>query len=289
MSRCDGIRTTPWGTILATEENGADGRAYEFIDPLGTTGHWIASRLTGDVRDGIGSATPSAAVVQRPALGSFSWEGLEVLEAGVVIAGDELSPSLANEGGAIFKLIPGTPRAPGTRPIADLALSPLANGTLYALRIQSGSSTYGQGFQRGTGVWIGPVSTADPTLGVSSRQWAINNNATGYYRPEDLHGDPTFAGPGVRVFWTNTGNASAQFYAETLQMVDPAPESSASDPAVQTFVEGYPRFASHDNLDVNPVTGHVYVIKDDEHGDIWACLPDVTDNNLVSDGCVTLL
>lgn len=33
MDRCDGIRRTPWGTIVATEEAG-DGQAYELIDPL---------------------------------------------------------------------------------------------------------------------------------------------------------------------------------------------------------------------------------------------------------------
>lgn len=288
MSRCDGIRTTPWGTILATEENGADGRAYEIYNPLATTGHWVADRLTGDVRKSIGGTVPSAKVFQRPALGSFSWEGLAVLESGVVIAGDELSPSNGDEGGAIFKFIPSTPRVPGSGKITDPAASPLAMGTLYAMRVQSGSN-YGQGFQRGAAQWIGPVTTFDPTLGLSSRQWAIDNDATGYYRPEDLHDDKTFAGPGVRVYWTNTGNSGAKFYGETIQMVDPEPTSAASLPEVQTFVEGYPRLASHDNLDVNPVTGQVYIIEDDEHGEVWSCLKDGKDENLVSDGCVAVL
>jgi hypothetical protein len=68
MSRCDGIRTTQWGTVLATEEETIDGRAYEIFDPLNTTGHWIADRATGDIRDAIDSPTPSTTVVQRQAL-----------------------------------------------------------------------------------------------------------------------------------------------------------------------------------------------------------------------------
>jgi len=290
MSRCDGIRTTPWGTILATEENGTDGRAYEIFTPLEITGHWVADRVTGDVRRSIGGTAPSAHVFQRPALGSFSWEGLAVLPSGVVVAGDELSPSNGDEGGAIFKFVPTTLRNPdaGRLPVTDAALSPLAAGTLYALQIARGSN-FGQGFQRGEGKWIGPVDTNDPTLGRSSGQWARDNNATGFYRPEDLHQDPTFAGTGARFFWTNTGNSGGKFWAETLAMVDPSPDLAASKPEVQTFVEGYPRLASHDNLDVNPVTGHVYVVEDDTHGDIWACLPDGTDENLVSDGCANML
>jgi hypothetical protein len=255
---------------------------------LSTTGHWIADRVTGDVRTSIGGTTVSNKVFQRPALGSFSWEGLAVLETGVVIAGDELSPANGDEGGAIFKFIPATPRIPGSGRITDPAASPLVTGTLHAMRVQTGSN-YGQGLQRGGALWIGPVATFDPTLGESSRQWAISNNATGYYRPEDLHDDDTYTGPGVRVYWTNTGVASGKFYAETLQMIDPYPVSAASLPEVQTFVEGYPRFASHDNLDVNPVTGQVYVVEDDTHGDIWACLKDGKDENFVSDGCVTML
>jgi hypothetical protein len=43
MDRCDGIRTTPWGTILVTEETD-DGAAYEILDPLGTTEQEVIDR-----------------------------------------------------------------------------------------------------------------------------------------------------------------------------------------------------------------------------------------------------
>src|SRR5262245_49661727 len=34
ISSCDGVRTTPWGTVLFAEEAGSTGGAYEVIDPV---------------------------------------------------------------------------------------------------------------------------------------------------------------------------------------------------------------------------------------------------------------
>ena len=45
----------------------------------------------------------------------------------------------------------------------------------------------------------------------------------------------------------------------------------------------------HDNLDCQPGTGITYIIEDDDFGEIWACLPDGTDRDLRSDGCVSML
>jgi hypothetical protein len=289
MDNCDGIRTTPWGTILATEESGPDGRAYEILDPLGTTDHWIADRPSGDVRDALDSPTASRTIVQRPRLGSFSWEGIEVFEDGVVVAGDELRPGGGEEGGAIFKFIPAVLRNPAEGPIHDLAESPLAAGTLYALQI--GTTDFGQGNQRGVGKWIGPVDTDDllNLTDLTSSEWARRHNATGFYRPEDLHRDPAFAGPGALIYWNNTGRDAGSNFAETLTLHDPEPSNPASRPVVQTFVEGDERFQAFDNLDLQPHTGRVYIIEDDSFGEVWACLPDGADRNLTSDGCVSIL
>lgn len=291
MSSCDGIRTTPWGTILATEEAGPDGRAYEIIEPLGTTGHWIADRVTGDVRDGLSSSNLSATIVQRPRLGNFSWEGLAILPSGVVIAGDELNPGGGNEGGAIFKFIPATLRGREAGIVSDLAQSPLASGTLYAWIGGSVSGETGQGTQRGAGRWIGPVDWDDPTdpNDLSSTQWARDNNATGFYRPEDLHIDTSYTGSGVRVLWANTQNENSQHYGEVLSMTDLDPDSNESTPVVQTFIEGNARFNQPDNLDVQPKTGNVYVVEDHQFGEIYACLRDGADLDLQSDGCAPML
>jgi len=158
MSRCDGIRTTQWGTVLATEENGADGGAYEIIDPLSTTGNWLASRGAmggdADIRKAIDSVVPSSSIVKRTALASQSWEGLEVLSNGVVIGGDELRPNKDKDGGAIFKFVPTNLYDCGAvvRPnqlcpnlISDLSESPLVSGTNYALQaVCSGYDDWGK-------------------------------------------------------------------------------------------------------------------------------------------------
>lgn len=98
MTRCDGIRTTPWGTILATEEV-TDGAVYEILDPINTTGCWIFDRggagVDADIRLSIGEANANSCenqIKKRTALVTQAWEGLEILDNGVVIGGDELRP-----------------------------------------------------------------------------------------------------------------------------------------------------------------------------------------------------
>jgi hypothetical protein len=308
MEGCDGIRTTPWGSVLATEETG-DGRAYEILDPLGTTGHWIADRAAGDVRDGIDSASPSTRIAQRPALPTMAWEGIAVLESGALIAGDELRPGsdglLDADGGAIFKFVPELPFGGGA-PIADLSESPFVAGRVFAFtascqpRTSSSFPQYGQGCEVGEGAWV-EVAALD------ARADADAKGATGYYRPEDLHRDPRFAGPGVRFCWTDTGNASAANYAEVMCAVDeqPLPNGVRTDArtghvylahdgawavaVVSRFLEGDRRANAFDNLDFQPGSRNLYVIEDATHGEVWACLPDGEDRNLSSDGCVAML
>ncbi len=307
---CDGIRTTQWGTILATEEED-DGRAYEIIDPLTTTGHWIEDRVTGLIRTAIGGVSTSTKIVQRTALPTMAWEGLAVLPSGVVIAGDELRPGTGTngaDGGAMFKFIPDTPRLGGM--VSDLNQSPFASGKTYAMVVscqpKSSSSfpQFGQGCEVGVGAWV----RVNP---LTARVDANAKGAAGYYRPEDLHQDPAFTGPGVRFCWTNTGNEGAKNYAEVLCGIDDNPlptlpnewlrngeyfltetgtaRANATTVVVNRFVEGDLRFNSMDNLDFQPGTGNVYVIEDHPFGEIYACLPDGGDRDIKSDGCVAML
>ncbi|MCI0517849.1 MAG: PhoX family protein [Woeseiaceae bacterium] len=324
MDRCDGIRTTQWGTVLATEETD-DGQVYEIIDPLHTDGHWIADRPSGDIRNGLGSPLASATVAKRDALVTQAWEGLEVLDNGVVIGGDELRSGQDGDGGAVFRFVPdvlydcvGAPVRPGQlcdNAISDLSQSPLVSGDNYALfHACSGDDDYGQGCEYGdAGRW---VEVGAPT----ARADAAANGATGYCRPEDLHVDRSygeFAGEdGIRWCWTNTCGGSD---GEALCATE---SSSALDAQVQVFVDiggtagtkaflsidgsvlaevdsqrfvdsSAPdldlRLSSHDNLDIQPVTSNVYMIEDTDFGDVWACLPDGGDKNETSDGCVALL
>ena len=275
MSRCDGIRTTPWGTILATEESN-DGRGYEVMDPLHTTDHWVADRATGDIRDGIDSTTPSKNIVQRQALPTMAWEGLTVLKSGVVIGGDELRPgtgTLNNKGGAVFKFVPSVVRTNDDK-ITDLSQSPLVSGSVYAMQVScvdhssSRFPQYGQGCEVGEAAWV-------KVDALNARSDANAKKATGDYRPEDLHSDPKYKREGVRFCWTNTGNEDAKQYAEVICAIDTTPAPTAAADVVDArngfsyqavngtktyvtanrFVEGDTRFNSFDNLEFNPVNG----------------------------------
>lgn len=285
MSRCDGIRRTAWGTVLATEEQD-DGGAYEIIKPLQVSNHTVTNRAFGTIADENG--LPSLAVAKRPALPSMAWEGLAVLPSGVVIGGDELRPGTGTQdkdGGAIFKFVPSVPRT-SQNPIENLSESPLAAGNVYALRMSCTTGVqYGQGCEIGSGAWVA-VSAAN------ARSDADQVGATGYYRPEDLEQDEEYLGEGVRFCWTNTGASDIANYGEVLCGVDRAP--LVADPAQQTvtanrFVEGDADLNQPDNFAFQPKTGNHYVIEDNSNGDIFACLPDGADRDIKSDGCVKIL
>jgi hypothetical protein len=298
---CDGLRRTPWGTILATEE-ADDGGAYEIIDPLTVTNHTITDRAAGTIVDP--NNLPSAKIVKRPALGKFAWEGIAILPSGVLYAGDELRPGEPvsggglgpdADGGAIFKFIPAVPRATAG-PIANLADSPFVAGNLYAMQVSciSGPTSaipsgqqYGQGCEVGNGAWL-PVNAA------TARADANNAGATGYYRPEDLEQDPMYESStgGVRLCWMDTQNRGAQMYGELVCAVDNAPMTASSSQrtvVVNRLLEGDMDMNQHDNIEFQPKTGNVYVIEDNANGDIFACLPDGTDRDIKSDGCIKIL
>lgn len=283
---CDPARRTPWGTIVIGEET-SDGGLYEIIDPLHTDDHTITSRAAGTVVDRNGQ--PSQNVVKRSALPVIAWEGLDITPAGVVIAGDELRPGTGTpdrDGGAIFKFIPARPHAGGA--ITSLAQSPFVAGSIHAFRAACSLSSagavsqWGQGCETGMGDW---VSVAAAT----ARTDADAAGATGYYRPEDGHFDPTYKGPGVKFCWANTGNESVQNWSETVCLIDEEPGSAMSRPVAQRFVEGHEELSSMDNLAFQPHTGIVYLLEDRDFGDVWACLPDGADRDLKSDGCVRVL
>ena len=239
MDRCDGIRTTQWGTVLATEE-ADDGGAYEILDPLTTTDHWVANRgaagMPADIRTAIDSATPSTKVIKRTALVTQAWEGLDTLDNGVVIGGDEQRSgdpiADSDEGGAIFRFVPNVfyncgslePVRPGQlcpNLITDLAQSPLVGGMNFALATGcTGNTNLGQGCEYGSGGrWLRILSAA------GARDEAAESGATGYCRPEDLHIDresPHFTGgDGIQWCWTNTcGGATGEALCATESSAD---------------------------------------------------------------------
>lgn len=290
LAGADGIRLTPWGTVLVGEET-TGGGAYEIIDPLNVTNHTVTNRAAGIIVDANGN--PSATIVKRSALPAMAWEGIGMLPNGVVFAGDELRPgSPANaDGGAMFKFVPSVPRAANAGAISNLNQSPLAAGQVFAMQISCRNTTqqFGQGCEIGNGAWV-PVNAA------TARADANTVGATGYYRPEDLELDPMFkdaANPdAVRFCWTNTGNEGAKNYGEVLCGVDSAPLTASSTQrtvVVNRFLEGDIDFNQPDNIAFQPKTGNVYVIEDHPNGDVFACLPDGADRDIKTDGCIKII
>lgn len=302
MAGCDGIRVTPWGTVLVTEEDGSTsgdghlGGAYEILDPLAFEEGNLVARRSSDVVDPEGNPIVGQ-VAYRGALPTMSWEGIAVLPTGVVIAGDELRPGTITDdygtrdtdGGAIFKFIPSVRHTGGL--ISDLADSPLVDGTTYAMQVscRDSSQQVGQGCEVGNAAWV-QVNASD------ARADANRKGATGYYRPEDLHQDPMYMDPenpaAVRFCWANTGNEDASNFGEVICGIDSDPLLADSDTrsvVVNRFVEGDGDLSAFDNLAFQPKTGNLYAIEDDENGDVWAMLPDGADRDIKTDGYVKIM
>ncbi|MEO7426980.1 MAG: hypothetical protein ABI036_17460, partial [Fibrobacteria bacterium] len=290
MAACGGIRLTPWGTLLATEET-PDGGAYEILDPVGTTDFTVQDRASGSIIDGNG-LPESSKIAKRPALPALAWKGLAVLPSGIVLGGDALRPGVVAadaDGGAIFKFVPATP-ANGAS-ISSLTQSPLVSGSAYAMQVscQDTAQQYGQGCEAGNAAWI-PVSAS------AARLDAQTLGATGYHRPGDLESDPSYADSahpaGIRFCWTNAGKEGALGFGEVMCAVDRNPALASSTQrtvAVSRFLEGDMDFNSFDDLAFQPGTGILYVSEDHGNGDVFACTADGADRDGISDGCMKVL
>ena len=96
----------------------------------------------------------------------------------------------------------------------------------------------------------------------------------------------------VRFCFAATGNKAASNYGEVQCAIDrdiTVASGETGEVVINRFIEGDPELNQPDNLAFQPVTGVLYVIEDNPNGDIWACLPDGTDRDVKSDGCVRLL
>ncbi len=328
LTSCDPVEITPWGTVIAGEENGSNGRMFEILDPLNTTDVLVS---------GIGAATTTDSPNVRyiAPLGQLSFEGISVLPNGVTYYQDENRPGKGNGGGGYFKFIPNTLWKGGPA-ITDLNNSPLiAGGRVFALRLgrNSGNTDFGQGNNEGRGVWVevtdGKFGAPVTTPGVDRldlRAAALTLKATTGYRPEDQDIDKKAASLGkVRVCGTNTGqDTSATFsngdnnFGTTFCITDGTIADSAvintamqtvngvdyhvnngpgtTIPEYQTLVEHFLDFGMPDNIAYQPGRGN-WVINEDGDGatytparnnDIWSCLDDGADKDHLADACVKI-
>lgn len=305
MTSCDPVRMTPWGTIIVGEEAGTNGRIFEIIDPLNTTGVTISGSLASTVIAGANAAN----VVYRSALGALSFEGLTLLPNGVLYTSDENRPGSGNPGGAIFKFIPSTLWSAGTPAITNLSQSPLASGSLYGMRIGRNSSNtdFGQGNEFGRGSWIS-VGTSTNAAPINLRAQATTLKLTSYYRPEDMDTDlKALAAGNVRFCGTDTGqdipattsngdNHWGEVYCITDGTIAQA-ATATSIPEYQPLVIGDLDFAMMDNVAYQPGRGN-WIINEDGEGptyptprnnDIWDCLDDGADADHLADACVKVM
>jgi hypothetical protein len=169
---------------------------------------------------------------------------------------------------------------------------------VYGLRLgkRSGNTDYGQGTQTGLGTWI-PIPGAN---NADLRAQAGALKLTGYYRPEDADIDRGAQAAGqVRFCGNNTGNeANDQAFGETICITDGTLAdalANAAIPDVQFLVVGTPGFAMMDNVAYQPGRGN-WLIQEDGDGpevgrnnDIFSCLDDGADDDLLSDGCLRVL
>jgi secreted PhoX family phosphatase len=313
---CDPVRRTPWGTIIVAEEAGSTGGLYELLDPANiNTVINVSDRAAGTTSDPLH-------LVKRKAVGSLSFESFAIKADGTMIYGDELAPSGGNAGGGIYKFIPTNPFQ-GNGPITVPGLSPLAAGSVFGLRVAAqGSSNWGQGAETGNGAWVavnlagaGVVDAVNGNIILRTAQGL--QRFTGYYRPEDMDVDPIALENGVfRACWANTGRMShtdsslvenSGVKAEIMCLVENPPSTFAPNPVTGTiptvdrFITGSEERGMFDNVAFQPHTGNLVVLEDNsvtsvKHlnptvtelrgNDLWICLPDGDDDDVLTDGCV---
>lgn len=326
LTSCDPAEITPWGTVIVGEENGANGRVFEILDPLHTSNVTVSG-------SGVGTTTSDPAhVAPRPALGQLSFEGISVMPNGVVYYQDENRPGATDAGGGYFKFIPTSLWA-GNGAIASLAESPLASGRVFGLRRgrNSGNTDFGAGNHTGRGVWaeivdgqlVGGVAVTRANL----RQAATALKLSAGYRPEDQDIDKGALARGeVRICGTNTGQDTSpalanggENFGETFCITDGTVASSAvintttavqggitytlntgagtSIPDFQILVQHFRDFAMPDNIAYQPGRGNWLIHEDGDgatyspprNNDIWDCVDDGDDADLLADACVKVI
>lgn len=247
----DGIRWTPWGTVLFAEEVDG-GKLLEIIldanDPM-----------------------TAAEIIERPQVGRLAHEGIDIDDEGNVYVVDEHRgrsvgcSDVVPCGGGVYKFVPN-------------AYGELSAGELFALKV-NGKDGVGQG------EWVGPV---DP---LNARESGSEYGGQSYQRPEDLEiiGDTLYVAitEGPRDVATETDPAEDNFgqlefkselYEGRVIAIDlkTMEVTNFVKPGVNVPVEiGRPGdqghqtgFDSVDNLAEAP-NGELVMIEDNVPSDIW--------------------
>ncbi|WP_454062788.1 alkaline phosphatase PhoX [Candidatus Nitrospira salsa] len=238
-NRMDGIKWTPWGTLLTAEESGAYGRLFECR----------VERLL-------------LSCVDRPAVGRMSHEGIAVTRDGSVYVVDEF------DGGSIFKFVSGT--------YGDLSSGQLFALNVQSDDITMCSETAGVGFiPTGNAEWVpltpgrGRVVT-DPAY--NARAAAREARVTQFCRPEDVEiiEDHLYVAMTTTHTVFQVSLSSEQPVVTEYVGINTNMNSEESVPAYS--------LSNPDNL-ASDQAGNLYIVEDNAgENDIWMATPDMDGN-----------
>ncbi len=250
----DGIRWTPWGTLLFAEET-FEGRLFEIVldqnDPM-----------------------TAVDVIDRPAAGRLAHEGMDLdADGNIYIVDEHRGRSVGCDGtvpcgGGVYKFVPDF-------------YGNLSSGSLYVLKV-TGADGVGQG------EWAGPI---DP---LKARESGSEFGGQSYQRPEDLEiiGDTLYVAitEGPRDVATDPDTGELAFTREMYEgrviainldtllvtnFVKPGMNVPVEigKPGDETFQSG---FDSVDNLAEAP-NGDLVMIEDNVPSDIWFASQETND------------
>ncbi|HEY7368136.1 MAG TPA: alkaline phosphatase PhoX [Nitrosopumilaceae archaeon] len=245
-NRLDGLRWTPWGTLLPAEE--ASNTAGPDKDPdVPTAVHGLFYEIDPETGSGIDNGLAGQNNGARPQLGSMPHEGIAIDKWNNIYVIDEFN------GGAIYRFVPN----------ADPSIAGyIGTGTLYALRVDSGNADTLTG---NTAEWIALGAGTDPEI--DARTAANEVGATNYNRPEDAEII------GNILYVATTGDRTV-LAIQLKEMVSDSfkvtkyikgGEGAANDKPGKTF-------ESPDNLAVNGK--ELWIVEDNGPSDIWRSKPD---------------
>ncbi|MCA9320814.1 MAG: DUF839 domain-containing protein, partial [Planctomycetes bacterium] len=249
FARIDPCTWTPWGTIVTGEET-TGGRCFEIMNPLSESGPFN--------------------VVWRSNIPAMGHEGQRFDANGVFYIVDE------NNSGSVYKFVPST-------------AGDLSQGQTFVLSVnaylgaadQNWNSAINVGqIRRGSATWVPltdangvALTAANPFAFVTTtggRDAADEVNGTPYGRPEDLTIGRLANGNEI-VYFTATSENSV-YGIELISTVEARVHLFASRDTVNE-ANGQPignQLSSPDNLAIDAF-GNIYVIEDQNPGDVFKC------------------
>ena len=236
--RFDGLKWTPWQTLLAAEEVGV----AAFRDPA----------FPNAIRGLLYEIDPeTGASTAHPAIGSVSHEGIGIDPQGNIYTIDE------DARGGIFMFVPDS-------------RGDLSSGQLYAIKVTDEMAA--PGAKTGTAEWVALDRTAVQT---DARTEAISKGATTYGRPEDveiidqvLYVAITSEDRVIAIDLKGPTPFVTEFVAAGVNV-----PVEVDNPAINGQNDEVTGLNSPDNLAVDRA-GNLYIAEDNVPGDIWVATPD---------------